>query len=487
MDEEKTLFGGNFGFRGYFGSGWEWTVSAGRTESRKDLIYTGGYFLKTPLEDAIANGEFNVFDTNLNDQSLAVVKRTSYQPFEINKTTMLTYNVDTTGELFEMPGGYAAVAVGATRFEQKYNETIDVQSQNDEVFGIDPTEGDQGERVINSAYVELSLPVLKSLELQLAARHDVYSDYGSTSNPKFSFKYRPISELLFRGYAATGFKAPTLAQINGGNSFGLQDLRDPLNDNVTVTEVELAWSGNKDLKEETSIAYGGGFIVEPTNWMNFGAEAWYVKIDDIVSQPDPQAILDAEGRGETLPAGVSVERLGGETGAIKRINLPLQNLSASEDAGLDLSLSLSESFSGHRMSFSSDYSRKFYARLSKYPGAPQNNTIREIGKPAWRATNTLVYGVGGQNVSLSQNLVGSHRSETTSPEEDGYIGQYITYDLQYAWNHPWNGTVAVGALNVLDTDFPRDPNERLRGDDVRVANLYPLDRRVLYVNLKQMF
>jgi len=487
MEEEKNLFGAIAGFKGYVGADWEWSFSASRTESRKNLIYTGGYFLKTPLENAIAQGQFNVFDTNLDAAGLAVVNQTSYQPFEINESAMMAYNVDATGEMFALPGGSAALAVGMARTEQLYKETIDVQSQNDEVFGIDPTEGDQGERDVNSAYVELSLPLAKTFELQLAARHDVYSDYGSTSNPKVGFRYQPISELLVRGYAATGFKAPTLAQINGGNSFGLQDLRDPLNGNVTVTEVELASSGNRSLKEETSLSYGGGFIVEPINGLNLGVDAWYVKINDIVASPDPQAILDAEARGESLPQGVSVERLGGSTGAIKRVNLPLQNLSVSEDAGIDLRAQFAFSVGAHKVQLSSEYNRKFYARLSKYPGADQNNTLRETGKPAWRALNTVNYNISDHSVTLRQNMIGSHRSDTAQPGEDNYIKPYTTFDAQYAWFHPWNGSLAIGALNILDTDFPRDPNASLRGDDVRVANLYPLDRRILYMNLTQNF
>ena len=39
--------------------------------------------------------------------------------------------------------------------------------------------------------VELSAPVLKSLELGFSLRADQYSDFGSTVNPKVSARFQP--------------------------------------------------------------------------------------------------------------------------------------------------------------------------------------------------------------------------------------------------------------------------------------------------------
>ena len=44
-------------------------------------------------------------------------------------------------------------------------------------------------------------------------RYDDYSDFGSTTNPKLSFRYTPVEQLLLRGSYNTGFAAPTLEQL----------------------------------------------------------------------------------------------------------------------------------------------------------------------------------------------------------------------------------------------------------------------------------
>jgi outer membrane receptor for ferrienterochelin and colicin len=87
--------------------------------------------------------------------------------------------------------------------------------------------------------------------------------------------------------------------------------------------------------------------------------------------------------------------------------------------------------------------------------------------------------------SVRNNIIGKQK-KTPSAELGGTIGSYTTYDSQYQWSHPWNGSVAVGVLNAFDKDFPRDDNERI-GDDQRVSELYTANGRMFYVNLNQTF
>jgi iron complex outermembrane receptor protein len=52
--------------------------------------------------------------------------------------------------------------------------------------------------------------VLKNLEINVAGRYDKYSDFGDTFNPKIGIRYQPTDQLVLRGSANTGFRAPTL-------------------------------------------------------------------------------------------------------------------------------------------------------------------------------------------------------------------------------------------------------------------------------------
>ncbi|WP_141733697.1 TonB-dependent receptor [Oligoflexus tunisiensis] len=489
FEEENTVMGGNLGVRGEIGDSWQWEAVVGRTEGKKDQVNPTGYMLKSELVAAVATGEFNPFETNLADPGLAaVVNRAAYQPFVITETQMITYDANTSGELFDLPGGTAALAVGVNRIEQDYRKLIDAQSENDNVFGIVNDQGDQGERQVNAVYAEVSLPVLKEVELQAAVRHDQYSDFGGTTNPKFGFKYRPIDRLLFRGSAATGFKAPSLRQIYKGKSVALNNLNDTIlyagQDEIPLTtEVEIETEGNRDLQEETSLSYSFGVVADPFEGFSVGADYWYIQIDDIVQDMDAQRVVDAIASGQTIE-GVQVIRAGNDpNGRLERLVLPTRNLGESENSGIDTMAEYRFRAGATRASIGTEYSRKFYTRLVPFPGQPQVDVLGERGKPAWRMVNTGTVAFGNQAFLVRNNIIAKQES-ALDPNLD--IGSFTTYDAQYSWAHPWNGSIALGALNVFDTDFPRDESQRA-GDDTRVKELYSPDGRVLYVNLNQVF
>ena len=60
---------------------------------------------------------------------------------------------------------------------------------------------------------ELNIPVIKNLDLNLAARWDDYSDVGSTTNWKGNVRWQPTQQVLLRGSYGTGFRAPTLNNL----------------------------------------------------------------------------------------------------------------------------------------------------------------------------------------------------------------------------------------------------------------------------------
>ncbi len=78
-----------------------------------------------------------------------------------------------------------------------------------------PGNNPSGQRRVAALYAELDAPVTKDLNLNFAVRGDHFSDFGSTFNPKASFRYQPIKELMVRGTVSTGFRAPTLPELYG--------------------------------------------------------------------------------------------------------------------------------------------------------------------------------------------------------------------------------------------------------------------------------
>jgi iron complex outermembrane receptor protein len=52
-----------------------------------------------------------------------------------------------------------------------------------------------GSRNISAIFTELSIPVVKNLELSLAARYDHYNDVGGSFNPKVGVRWQPTNQV----------------------------------------------------------------------------------------------------------------------------------------------------------------------------------------------------------------------------------------------------------------------------------------------------
>jgi outer membrane receptor protein involved in Fe transport len=61
--------------------------------------------------------------------------------------------------------------------------------------------------------------LLHSLELDASVRYERYSDFGSTTKPKFGFSWKPFTWVMVRGSVNKGFRAPDLADLYQPASF----------------------------------------------------------------------------------------------------------------------------------------------------------------------------------------------------------------------------------------------------------------------------
>lgn len=135
--------------------------------------------------------------------------------------SMYDLNVQANGALFTLPAGPVKLAVGADGQRQKYSGSnpIGVPGQPDYNDNFE-----DATRRIYETYAELALPVIgsgnalpfvKRLDVSVAARYSHYSDFGSTTNPKYGLNWVPFDSLKFRASYGTSFHAPQLADIYG--------------------------------------------------------------------------------------------------------------------------------------------------------------------------------------------------------------------------------------------------------------------------------
>ena len=118
------------------------------------------------------------------------------------------------GDVTELPAGTMQYAAGYQYRTEKLKLTPSAALLSGDIAGLGgATKPIDADRYVNAVFGELNIPVIKNLDLNLAARYDDYSDVGSTTNWKANVRWQPTQQLLLRGSYGTGFRAPTLTDL----------------------------------------------------------------------------------------------------------------------------------------------------------------------------------------------------------------------------------------------------------------------------------
>lgn len=437
------------------GGGWEADVNVAHNRIEQKDKGVNGYALVSKVQSLIANGSFNPFDSS----TYGALNTARYQPIEQTTSELSSFDLKFSGTLAELGSGELGLAVGTTFGFQKYEDKFDSESLADNVYGNAGSSGG-GQRDTKAVFSELSIPVTKKLELQVAGRYDEYSDFGNTFNPKAGFTYKPSKSWLFRGSAGTGFKAPLMQDLYAGKSIGFPTFIDAkacamekANGGATPScepqQYEVQSSGNSGLKEQRSESYSTGVIYEPNRDFNIGTDLFMAKMKNVVGIDYNDAMI-AEASGVNLAQhGVTVIRDPG-TGYLERINAPQQNLAAQEVSGIDVSTSVRVA----KMKFGMEHSQLFYFKEQGFPGTPYRNKLGENGKPHWRNVLSAGYTANERhNLTASANTTAG---QMKAVKEEGRLPNYTTYDMQYSYDTKKIGTFIAGVRNVFGSTPPLD-------------------------------
>jgi len=227
-------------------------------------------------------------------------------------------------DLFSLPGGDVGVAAGVELRRETYGDDRDKRldgtvtftdlagvTTGSDVMGVSPTPDTSGARNVQSTWLEfavplvsrdMNIPLVYSLDLQLAARYENYSVFGSTTKPKVALSWRPVDFLQFRTAWSEGFRAPNLPQlyekgIQRSNSRtdwircevqernGVIANFDACSSSVSVVSNR---SGSKDLAPEDSENFTAGVTFESTfiprdyGRLTLTVDYWSVEQDNII-------------------------------------------------------------------------------------------------------------------------------------------------------------------------------------------------------------
>jgi iron complex outermembrane recepter protein len=237
-------------------------------------------------------------------------------------------------DLFELPGGPVGVAFGAefrreTQFDDRdenldgtitFVDSVSGEASLSNVAAVSPNPDTRGKRTVSGAFLEFAVPVVspemnvplvRSLDMQIAGRFEDYSDFGSVTKPKVAVAWDLFDGFRVRGSYSQGFRAPNLEQVNATQYARLASGTDyyrcqPALLAGTITSmaqctqgasVSLLVAGNPDLKPEESTNQSIGLVFEPRflpeSWgdFTFTVDRWSIEQEQIVGLLGAQAAL----------------------------------------------------------------------------------------------------------------------------------------------------------------------------------------------------
>ena len=147
--------------------------------------------------------------------------------------------------------------------------------------GFSPNDTITATRNSVSAYADAELNVTNAWLVDGAVRFENYSDFGSVATFKLATRLKATDNFNIRGSVSTGFRAPSLQQINFSNTLtsfsGGQLVQSRIARNGdAITKA----AGIPALKEETSINGSLGFAYKPVKNFTVTVDGYMIKVKD---------------------------------------------------------------------------------------------------------------------------------------------------------------------------------------------------------------
>jgi iron complex outermembrane recepter protein len=438
-----------------------WDVNAGVAWAKSDATdeFTGGYLHRGNLQIALNEGRINPFGP-------ARAGDTPWESFVINGETNVATLESTTADItvsrpiFELPAGEVGFALGASFTTQDWQAKV-----NSEIVrqvpgsGIDPNKPiSKGDRDISAIFTEFHVPILPSLEAQIAARYDEYSDFGDTFNPKVGLRWEPMKEIMFRASYSTGFRAPSLYEINApiSETYTGAKYNDPvlcpggvpIESKYQVecnTQFKRTQGGSPDLQPEESTSFTAGFVFEPIKNLVFTADYFNIEIDGLVGIIGESTIFNN-------PERYADRFVRDEEGRIKHIRTTLMNSGGLKTEGVDVSLNyLSPKTSTGRFGFGIDGTYVMKLDYQSLPGSDWNGLVGLYVDPAvvrWKHVANINWSFEDWKMIFEQQYVRGY--EDYSGERD--VADYTLYNFATTYKGFKNVELTGGIRNIFDTE-----------------------------------
>ncbi|HYK42560.1 MAG TPA: TonB-dependent receptor [Thermoanaerobaculia bacterium] len=334
-----------------------------------------------------------------------------------------------------------------------------IAAAGSQVFpGFRPSNEVDDSRSSYAGYIDLEANVLPFLRLGLAGRFEHYTDFGNTSDGKVTVRVEATKQLVFRAAASTGFRAPSLGQsdfsaistnflpLGPGGSFIPFDVG-----HFRVNSDLARALGATPLRPEDSVNYSGGFVLSPSNFFDFTADYFHIKIKNRI-------ILSGNFTGGSLTPILAPFNATGARFFTNAIDTKTQGVELTANTKADL-----HNAGVLRFQAAYAYSKNEITRIAATP--PQLAGFQETlfdrleqrrltcGQPKDNLRLTTDWRSGDLGANVRASRYGTYCSiDSANPANDQTFSPQWVIDLEASYQLG-RVTLAVGAQNLFDS-FP---------------------------------
>ena len=409
-----------------------------------------------------------------------------------------------------LPGGNIAWAAGMQwRFERNVDDWSDLGDVQATPC-VDSIDGKQGacpspvgpfvffgaqrdydvDRRVGAVFAEVKLPLLETLEANIAVRHEDFGGrVGTTTNPRFSARWQALDWLAFRASAGTTFRAPGQAALTPGSSKGVS--------NIGGSYRAVVTANNPDLQPETAKTYNLGILIA-AGGLSASVDYFRFDFEKELGVEDTTALYNAlDCSKPALVARFVFNNAGCGKANVLQLTRKIVNGPETKTSGYDIraqydwdnvfgwdfhdakvtvgaEATILNEFKRGAASLPEDSSVIFAAPINRaglhdlgggdfysYPKLRANGFVNVRGSN-WNLRYQLLYRSGTKNVGAtclgdaSAGLTADCRYNYTTGvyESVGRTDSYWQHDLNLSVDLPWDTTVTASVQNLLDTDPP---------------------------------
>ncbi len=393
------------------------------------------------------------FDDALYGLNIAFGAEYRYENYQINAGEVASYrDYGAASEFFTDGGDRIVIQDGTGPISTVFDPLGRSRPGGSQVFpGLRPDNEVNAFRSSVGFYGDIEADVTETLLIGLAGRFENYSDFGSTVNGKLTTRIKLTDNWTFRAAASTGFRAPSLHQLNFNSTSTLFVDGVPFEvgvfDNASRPAQLL---GIPQLRQEKSTNFSGGFTGRiPSANLSITLDGYLINIDDRV-------VLTGQFQGEP---GSEIDNLLQQANASRAAFFA--NAIDSRTSGIDLVVTHNARFPGSKLT--TTLAATFAQTELKQVNAEgvlegQEETFfdatsqifLESAVPRTKANLTFNYEVNKLNVFFRNVYFGSVDEATNNPDNAQTFAGKVVTDLSLGYQLSPRLKFTVGANNLLD-------------------------------------